>query len=144
MVSGGAWSTEQTLVGWGCDHEKYSYKEILRCGVPEVLWGMSGHKYVCVSRTKQELWNQTVTQNSQHPKELGDAINMASSLSSQWLCGLLGQRSSCYTARLMDPVRLVPGNENKNRFTKVNLRSKSKILFPFHISLWTSLWYSMI
>jgi hypothetical protein len=61
MVSGGAWSTEQTLVGWGSDHDKYSYKEALSCEAPEVLWDGSRHKYVSVSRTKQELWNETVT-----------------------------------------------------------------------------------
>lgn len=76
--------------------------------------------------TKHKLWTETVTLNSQHPKELKDAINTASSWSSQWLCGLLGRMSGCYKARLMDPVRLVPGNENNHRFTKINLKSRAK------------------
>lgn len=86
--------------------------------------------WVCQG-TKHTLWNGTVTLNLWHPKELRDPINSASSLSSQWLCGLLGRWSGCYKARLMDPVRLVPGNENNHWFAKINLKSRAKAKFPF-------------
>lgn len=88
------------------------------------------------------LWNEAVMVNSWHPKELRDPIKAASGLSSQRLCVLLGRVGGCYKARLVDPVRFVPGNENNRRFTKINFKSRAraKFSFPFHISLWTSLW----
>lgn len=77
------------------------------------------------------LWNETVTLNSRHPKGLRNPIKTASGLSSQWLCVLLGRMRGCYKARLMDPVKFIPGNENNCRFTKINFKSRAKAKFPF-------------